>query len=284
MFALLVLELRDRSRREKTESPPQEEKLLRPPGYSLALKMEELWDEFTDRLFEICVGAAVTGMLTSYAFELLRGSARQTAGIVLLTCSLGIFSILVQRVIAARALLQHRRNCRLGLRGEQAVAEALTEVGPNGYRAFHDLPGGENWNIDHVVVGPQGVFVIETKARRRRAVAGSQPAHVVGYDGDTLTFPTGKDHDAIPQARRNAKWVADYLTKKTGERVDAAPLVVLPGWYVECTASDTKGFAAMNATYLKKYLASQPERVPPAQLRRIIALLEDKCRDLVFEP
>ena len=163
-------------------------------------------------------------------------------------------------------------------------SEALTEVGPNGYRAFHDLPGGENWNIDHVVVGPQGVFVIETKARRRRAVAGSQPAHVVGYDGDTLTFPTGKDHDAIPQARRNAKWVADYLTKKTGERVDAAPLVVLPGWYVECTASDTKGFAAMNATYLKKYLASQPERVPPAQLRRIIALLEDKCRDLVFEP
>lgn len=182
----------------------------------------------------------------------------------------------------ARALIGQARKYRLGPCGEQAVAEALTEVAASGYRTFHDLPGGEKWNVDHVVVGPHGVFVLETKARSRRALSTKQPAHKVGYDAETLYFPAGEDRQAIPQARRNAKWVAEYLTKKTGERVEAAPLVVLPGWYVERAVTDTKGMAAMNATYLKKYLASQPSHLPAAQLRRIITALDEKCRDIEF--
>ena len=185
-------------------------------------------------------------------------------------------------MLAACVLLRQRRNCRLGLRGEQAVAESLSEIASFGYRAFHDLPGGENWNIDHVVVGPQGVFAIETKARRRRKVPADQLAHVVNYDADRLVFPTFVDRKAIPQARRNAQWVAEYLTKKTGEPVEVAPLVVLPGWYVVCSVPDPRGIAAMNATFLKKYLAKQPNTLLPAQVRRIITALEEKCRDIEF--
>ena len=179
-------------------------------------------------------------------------------------------------------LAREARNCRLGLSGEQAVAEALAEVGPAGYRAFHDLPGGDHWNVDHVAVGPQGVFVIETKARRRRLVAGKQAAHKVAYDSERLVFPTGEDRDALPQVRRNAKWVADYLTKHTGETVATTPLLVLPGWYVERITSDTRGVTAMNTAYLVKFLTNQPENLPPAQVRRIIAALELKCRDVEF--
>ena len=172
------------------------------------------------------------------------------------------------------------RDIRLGLRGEQAVAEALNEA--NGFRAFHDMPGGDDWNIDHVAVGTRGVFLIETKARRRRGSRNGQAAHEVIYDGEALQFPTYRDAKPIEQAKRNAKWLANYLTKKTGEPVQVAPLVVLPGWYVKFSEKGNFPVWAMNTTYLPKHLLGQREKIEAAQVRRIISAIDDKCRDVEF--
>ena len=132
-------------------------------------------------------------------------------------------------------------------------AESLSEVADVGFRCFHDLPGGADWNIDHVAVGTRGIFLIETKARRRHVTRIGQPDHVVIYDGETLQFPSDRvDTKAVGQASRNTKWLSGYLEKKTGEPVEVNPVLVLPGWYVE-----TKGnylVKAMNATYIVKYL------------------------------
>jgi hypothetical protein len=38
----------------------------------------------------------------------------------------------------------------------------------------------------------------------------------------------------------------------------------------------------MNAVYLTKYLRSQSANMETAQLQRIVAALDDKCRDLEF--
>lgn len=42
LFALVIAVWIDRKRRKETEKPPQQEKLLRPPGYSLALRLDVL--------------------------------------------------------------------------------------------------------------------------------------------------------------------------------------------------------------------------------------------------
>jgi hypothetical protein len=39
------------------------------------------------------------------------------------------------------------------------VAEALNEAAELGFRAFHDLPAEETWNIDHITVGTRGVLL-----------------------------------------------------------------------------------------------------------------------------
>jgi len=49
-----------------------------------------------------------------------------------------------------------------GARGEEAVAQVLAHLEQVGYQALHDIETGHG-NIDHVVVGPTGVFAIETK-------------------------------------------------------------------------------------------------------------------------
>ena len=42
------------------------------------------------------------------------------------------------------------------------------------------------------------------------------------------------------------------------------------------------GVKVMNTSYLRSYLRKQPETMDPAQVRRIIAALDDKCRTLEF--
>ncbi|WP_210649190.1 nuclease-related domain-containing protein [Nocardioides sp. SYSU D00065] len=83
-----------------------------------------------------------------------------------------------------------------GAEGEVAVARAL-EALPEGWVALHDLPwpGRQRANLDHVVVGPGGVFVVDAKnwsgrievrdqvltqngRRREEAVAGAAEAAI----------------------------------------------------------------------------------------------------------
>ena len=47
------------------------------------------------------------------------------------------------------------------------MGDELAKVVALGYSVFHDFPGGPNWNIDPIAVGPGSVFAIETKTRRR---------------------------------------------------------------------------------------------------------------------
>lgn len=84
-----------------------------------------------------------------------------------------------------------------GAAGEESTARALAALPETDWRVFHDVrwPGRRYANIDHVVVGPSGVFVIDTKAwsgevevrdgmlrqngrRRERAVTGAVDAGV----------------------------------------------------------------------------------------------------------
>jgi hypothetical protein len=267
-----------RRRRQKTQ-PPQAEKLLRPAGYSLSIMLDGLADRAISKLlfaFGLC---AIAGVFLDAA---TKTTGLGLASFVLFASAFGVGGAYVT-VWVVRDLIRGQ-NLRLGLRGEQAVGEALQEVGHCGFRAFHDFPSGDNWNIDHIAVGPPGVFLIETKARNRvRPRPGQQqPAHVVQIFGETLQFPSGRDLKAVPQAERNAKWLAGYLTKKTGEKVEVEALVVLPGWFFEIKQPPSPGTMVVNTTYLIKYLSGRAARLPEAQVRRITAALDEKCRDVEF--
>lgn len=53
---------------------------------------------------------------------------------------------------------------RVGAESEEAVGRELLKL-PPGWFVRHDIMIGENWNADHVVVGPPGAFVLDTKFR-----------------------------------------------------------------------------------------------------------------------
>jgi hypothetical protein len=57
----------------------------------------------------------------------------------------------------------HIENWRTGSDGERRTAKVLRPLEKEGWRVWHDIarPGG--YNFDHVVVGPPGIFLLDTK-------------------------------------------------------------------------------------------------------------------------
>ena len=82
---------------------------------------------------------------------------------VFATAVLLLLNIFIGRVVT-RKIDEHERervNFLKGATGEQAVARKLDDL-PDEFCVIHDLatPFG---NLDHVVIGPTGVFILETK-------------------------------------------------------------------------------------------------------------------------
>jgi hypothetical protein len=278
-FVLLGAVTYDKMRRQKIVKPPQEEKLLRPPGYSLSERLDVLTERGTTQLVWAMFWTAWAGLAGGHFARLF--TQQVSLGLILLATFVLSATALAGTAFAISAYrtLQERARVRLGLRGEQATAEALHEASDAGFRVFHDIQAADDWNIDHVAVGAKGVFLMETKARSRLVAKTDQPAHHVKFDGTSLEFPFGVDRDSVAQARRNAGWLASFLMKKTGETVAVDPIVVLPGWWVDGRGDNVK---AMNCRYLTKYLRGQKDRLTPEHVARITTALEEKNRTLDF--
>jgi len=270
----------DKRGRARTERSPQKEKLLRPPGHTLSKQLNDTSDALLTKVCVACGACAMAGLLIVSAVKVLVSGASGAWIIGSFSVAVAVLLLGVYWISRLFKCVKDMRCLRLGLRGEQAVAEALTEVADVGFRSFHDFPGGDNWNIDHIVVGPRGVFAVETKAFTRKQKHGGPPAHKVKVERDKLVFSWSDNVDAIPQAKRNARDLAIYLTKKSGEKVWVDWLVVLPGYFIE--ADKDNAAHVMNARYLIAFLRQQQERIPAAQVRRIVAAVEEKCRDVEF--
>lgn len=130
------------------------------------------------------------------------------------------------------SLQRQKAKLRKGLEGEQILGKFLEEqLMPHKFQVIHDLvckAGDRTFNIDHVVIGPTGVFSIETKFWKRPA----GPGHQIYYDGKKILVD-GKvpDSDPLIEAVAGAKSVQAILETRTGKHFDVKPIVVFLGWY-----------------------------------------------------
>ncbi len=79
--------------------------------------------------------------------------------------AVGIF-LTISHVMRSRTALRERENLAIGLRGEVEVARALAAGLDNQHYVFNDIfvrSGFRRTQIDHLVVGPAAVFLVETK-------------------------------------------------------------------------------------------------------------------------
>lgn len=177
-------------------------------------------------------------------------------------------------------------NRYLGYFGERVVGEHLEPLKAQGWRIFHDVPGsanGQGFNIDHVAVGPTGVYVIETKTRRKGEARPGFDDHKVYFDGHVLVWPWGEDSHGLEQTERNADWLSAALFPKIGEFVPVIPVLTLPGWSVEMKPSrDPRRCRVTNPKGLAKFLPTGTNLLVSPQLDEIAAKLDALCRDVKY--
>ena len=145
-----------------------------------------------------------------------------------------------------------------------------------GFEIYHDVPF-DGYNMDHVLVGPRGVFVVETKTQRKPLDKTGKKQYRVEFDGKFLRWPWGKDEYGVEQAKNNAKTLAKWLTSATGENVYVKPILTLPGWLVDRTGPGNDLYA-VNPKQIYGVCSTEPEKLAGPQIKRICHELDQKCR------
>lgn len=156
-----------------------------------------------------------------------------------------------------------------------AVGQELNQLLRLGCHVYHDFPA-EKFNIDHIVIGPAGVYAVETKGRAKPDKGrGAEDAKVI-YDGKALRYPDWTETKPIAQAKRQAQWLANWLQSAVGQSVSVHPALALPGWFIDRQGRDMVVFNPKNSGFLA---TPRGTRVLSAEMiQRVAHQVEQRCR------
>jgi hypothetical protein len=261
---------------------PFTEKLIRPAGEGLRLLIEAAREKLIDHLLLLVFLLLLPGWLAL----MIRPLDHFFNQGVLLATLIGAYAVAWRKWPKIKGLREDLRRLRLGFDGERYVAEELNQLMRQGYRVFHDFvvdwkPGCQ-FNIDHVLVGPDGVFVVETKTRskKRDPGSGNKLGYQVEFDGEAIRFPGGPWSTAeIDQAKGAAKELRNWLKRSGQSWVEVRALVAIPGWWVEA-----ENLASSGVQPVKGLATRIPGlgrvRLNPGQIQTIGDCIETHCRNL----
>jgi hypothetical protein len=256
---------------------PFTKRYLRPPGEFLRMELDKLSDQLDSEII-FALGAA--GGFGVGVYWLLVGEF--VGGTIFLFAALGVFLLLFLRL---GDLVDKIADHRLGFLGERAVGEELNQLLADGWSVFHDVPfqdnpGNKPFNVDHVVVGPGGLFAVETKARRKRTEKGG---HEVTFDGQLLQYPWGAEPWGLDNARTRADALGAWLSKSLQREVPVIPVLALPGWFVRRKGrSELRVVSSGELQGVFRGEAAKA-RLDSQIVQAIKALLEARCRDVGLE-
>lgn len=153
------------------------------------------------------------------------------------------------------------RAWRIGAEHEEQVGEVLKDL-PREWCVRHDVLLARNWNADHIVAGPPGVFVLDTKYRSGEVRSGRRGIRVDGYRTDMAA-----------QARKQARHIFGCLKERAGLRTWVQPTLVF--------GNDIAGRAEPNGVHvvgideLVDYLLDLPRELDRQMLGRVGEAIRD---------
>jgi Nuclease-related domain len=129
---------------------------------------------------------------------------------------------------------------RRGAAGERRTARLLDRLTRDGYVVFHDLAiPGSPANVDHLVIGPSGVFVIDSK----------QWSGSVHQGADGLAW---HNHYPLDRTLETVRWETKAIGRILGTH--AAAVVCVHGAHVHGGGLEAQGVAIVPAHLLRSAL------------------------------
>lgn len=122
------------------------------------------------------------------------------------------------RTTLARVLGVHtdERAWRRGAEGEERVARSLLRL-PYGWHVFHDITiGSRGSNIDHLAIGPGGVYALNTKNLTGKV-----------WVGERVILHNGQKTDYLRTVSREASIATQRLSRAAGQPIFVVPVLVI---------------------------------------------------------
>ena len=205
--------------------------IKRLPGQGLREERDKLFEsQVNDPLVLMSFGWIVLGIECLHVF--LKTPPSLWVGVPIAVAATAYALLKVRK---AKRIL---RNYRRGEEGERIVSQAIEQdLIPLGYTVFHDIPlekDGRRFNIDHLLIGPNGIFAIETKNYEKPQKGRPE----VKYDGKSILWNgvARRNRDEIAQAKGSAQSASELIAELTGINVYVHPVLCAVGWFAHSTS------------------------------------------------
>ena len=269
IIAVAILLISIHKMRRRGRYAPFTEKNLRLPGHTLSIEVRDI-------VFD-CLFWLLAGMFTPIVGALSYLVVGSKNGLILFL----VFSPpAVWSFWKVTKLFKEAKIKDLGCDGERYTGQELNYLMRSGAWVYHDLPY-QYGNIDHMVVSTGGVFVVETKAVSKPQVGkGKKREAKVECKNGVLHFPHVSTSLPLKQAGIHAKYVEEYLQKRTGLRVQVKAVVALPGWFVEGQGGDVMVINPKRGFALQKLVVKNV--ISDAGAERIASAIEEVARTVGY--
>ncbi|WP_158578749.1 nuclease-related domain-containing protein [Spongiactinospora rosea] len=156
------------------------------------------------------------------------------------------------------------RTWRRGARGERRTARQLRRLEAAGYLVLHDraLPTGRA-NLDHLAIGPSGVYVIDSKAW--------SPDRRITRRGRYVNVGRRWGSDEVKSVRYETRSVAAALRGRLHTPVEVTPVLAVHGPHVPLRGLDVDGVRMLRASMVSGWVLRRPARLSAADVARIEA-------------
>lgn len=169
----------------------------------------------------------------------------------------------------------HIENWRTGRDAERRTARALARLTRNGWAIVHDVASARG-NVDHVLVGPGGVFLVDTKQLGGVTAIRGDVVRVERPDNPRATYELPNLSGSV---RGAAAALSRELERLADERVWVQGVVVFWNDFPAGTV-DAERVIFLAADRAASWLEQQPKRLTPASLetlKRAVAALPPAC-------
>ncbi|KQV06559.1 hypothetical protein ASC63_03790 [Leifsonia sp. Root112D2] len=153
----------------------------------------------------------------------------------------------------------------LGATGEIEVGRILAQLPPE-WTVFHALPiGTKNTDLDHLVVGPGGVFTINTKYHSGKTV----------WVGKRTVMINGRKHPYLRAAESEANKVTKLIQERMPLPAPARPLIVVVDPKSLTIKERPEMVTVLTAQQLRRWLTKRPAILSSQDLAQLVEIFDN---------
>jgi Nuclease-related domain len=148
---------------------------------------------------------------------------------------------------------------QVGARGERIVGGRLDRLKREGWGTLHAIRLRSGADIDHLIVGPPGVFTINTKHHRNARIK----------VGDHVVWVNGFKQPYLRNSRHEAEHVARVLRRACGRNVPVTPVLAFVGAAELSMTSYQLDVLAIPGERIDRVLRKLPRVLTPQEHREV---------------